>query len=73
MRTDTYYENNDLHITQSNWDALKKNKGGVAFSGVVAAAKETIQKGGAFIVYCDITDDIQHKCDRPSELDAILP
>ncbi len=74
MKIDIYYDDYNLHITQSNWDALKKNKGGVAFAGVVAAAKETIQSGGAFMVYCETTGDIQRKCDRLSELeDAILP
>lgn len=63
-----YYQDNNLHITKENWDELKKDKGSIAFNGVLAAAKDTINRGGAFSIYCQATSEIQRRCDRMSEL-----
>lgn len=66
--TNLYYQDNNLHITKENWDELKKDKASIAFNGVLAAAKETITRGGAFSIYCKATSEIQRRCDRMSEL-----
>lgn len=66
--TNFYYQDNNLHITKENWDELKKDKGSIAFNGVLAAAKDTITRGGAFSIYCKATSEIQRRCDRMSEL-----
>ena len=73
--TDLYYQDNNLHITKENWDDLKQNKTSIAFNGVLAAAKDTITRGGAFSIYCKATSEIQRRCDRMSELEdeADLP
>jgi hypothetical protein len=68
MKYEHYYEDNKLHISQTNWDELKKDKSSIPFCGVLAAAKETISQGGAFIIYCEVTSDVMRSCDRMSEL-----
>lgn len=68
MKVEQYYEGNNLFITKATWDQLLQSKESVAFHGVVIAAKETIQRDGAFIIYCDVTTDIQRRCDRMSDL-----
>jgi hypothetical protein len=69
MKSEHYYEDNKLHISKTNWDELKKDKSSIPFCGVLAAARETINKDGAFIIYCDATSDVLVSCDRMSELD----
>lgn len=69
MKADLYYLDNHLNITQANWDQLKKDGRSAAFLGVVAAAKVTVEQGGAFIVYCEVTGEVQRRCDRQTELD----
>lgn len=73
--TDLNFQDNNLHITKENWDELKQNKNSIAFNGVLAAAKETISRHGAFIIYSEATTEIQRRCDRMSELEdeANLP
>lgn len=67
--TDLNFKDNNLQITKENWDELKKDKNSIAFNGVLAAAKETISRHGAFIIYSEATSEIQRRCDRMSELD----
>lgn len=67
--TDLNFKDNNLQITKENWDELKKDKTSIAFHGVLAAAKETISRHGAFIIYSEATSEIQRRCDRMSELD----
>ncbi|MDD2742228.1 MAG: hypothetical protein PHV02_08135 [Rhodocyclaceae bacterium] len=69
MKFHLEYEDNKLFISKTKWDELKKNKPPVAFASVVAAAKEIISRGGAFVVYCDSDTAIMRRCDRMSELD----
>jgi len=66
--TNFYYQDNNLHITKDNWDELMKDKNGIAFNGVFAAAKDTINRDGAFIIYCNVSLDVLRRCDRMSEL-----
>lgn len=67
--TQLYYQDNNLHISQENWDDLKKDKNSIAFHGVLAAARATITQNGAFIIYCKATSDVQRRCDRMLELE----
>ena len=67
--TDLNFKDNNLQITKENWDELKKDKNSIAFNGVLAAAKETISRHGAFIIYSEAISEIQRRCDRMSELD----
>ncbi|MFK3799399.1 hypothetical protein [Pseudomonas sp. NPDC088444] len=69
MGTDFRYLDTNLQITQTAWDDLKSDKNTFAFHGVIAAAKDTISRGGAFIIYCESTSDIQRRYDRLSELE----
>lgn len=69
MKFTHYYEDNHLFIAEMTWTELKKDKSSVAFHGVVAAAKETINRNGAFIVYRESDSAIMRKCDRRSELE----
>lgn len=66
--TNFYYQDSNLHIAKENWDELVKDKSSIAFNGVFAAAKETISRDGAFIIYCNATSDVLRRCDRMSEL-----
>ncbi|WP_426178742.1 hypothetical protein [Pseudomonas sp. TWRC1-2] len=72
MKIAQYYEDNNLFITKTSWDQLLQDRDSVAFHGVVTAARETINRDGAFIIYSDITSDVERKCDRLSELDDEL-
>lgn len=64
-----HYVDDNLNIAQTVWDELKMNKNSIPFNGIVAAAKDAINRGGAFIVYSQLTSEIQLRCDRMTELD----
>lgn len=69
MNPEFHYVDNHLHIAQTVWEELKKNKNSIPFNGIVTADKDAINRGGAFIVYSDINSDILRRCDRMTELD----
>ena len=63
------HEGKHLMITKGTWDEMKKDKSSVAFTSLEAAARETIRRDGAFIVYREEDTAIMRRCDRMSELD----
>ncbi|WP_345881984.1 hypothetical protein [Shewanella algae] len=69
MTINFYYKDNDLYITKKSFDKLKSDNNPVAFKGIIAAAKETISRDHAFIVYEENDSSIIRKCDRMSELE----
>ncbi len=72
MNPSFHYVDCNLNVAQTVWDELKMNKHSIPFNGVVAAARDAISRGGAFIVYSDTTSDILRRCDRPAELEEAI-
>ena len=62
----------NVSVPLASWEVVKNDPDRDTFDDLMKFAIETVDGGGAFIVYRESDSAIMHRCDRITEVDELF-